>query len=156
MIDWSHIRTARGWAIAITLVSLIAFWAGLVGFWVQDRTAPVSGKAVEIVGPVHPGGRLLVRWNVHRERACGATRQELIIDVQGVRWLIAAQSYAGPAGPLGEDSFITQTPLPPDIPTGAAKLRVTLSYVCNPVHRLWPIVATTPEVPFEITARPGP
>lgn len=152
----ARIQTLRGWLAAITLLSLIAFWSGLVGFWVQDRAVPVKGKAVDIVGPVYPGGRLLVRWNVHRDRACAATRQELIVDVQGVRWLIAAQTYSGPAGPLGDDSFITQTPLPADIPTGAATMRVTLSFVCNPIHRLWPIVSTAPDLPFRIEARPPP
>lgn len=147
-------KRVLSYAMTGAVFALVSFWAGLTGYWTQDRAVPVRGKAVEIIGPTYPGGRLLIRWDVVRERACSSTRQELIIDAQGTRWLIQPQTYAGPAGPLGPDSFVTQTALPPDIPEGPARLRVTLAYTCNPVHRIWPVVATSPEVDFEITARP--
>jgi hypothetical protein len=128
--------------------------AAVAGFWTQDREIPVQSKAVEIVGPVYPGGKVLVRWNVFRERACRATRQDLVIDVNSLRWIVASMSFDGPPGPLGFDTYVTATALPIDIPTGPAVLRVTLTYKCNPIHDFWPVVSQTPDIPITILPRP--
>lgn len=142
--------------MAITLLFAVVLAAtAIMGFWTQSRNLPVQSQFVDIVGPAHPGGKLLVRWQVFRERSCKATKQELIIDIAGVRWIVAKQEFSAAPGPMGFDQFVTQTELPRDIPIGIAVLRVVLAYQCNPVHMLWPVIDRSPDIPFVISAVPG-
>lgn len=123
----------------------------VLGYWTQDRALPVESRFVDVVGPVRPGGPLLVRWVVNRKRACGATKQELVIDIGGVRWVLPTHFFPAPPGPMGPDTYISQTPIPAEVPTGAASLRVNLAYTCNPVQSIWPVQDTSiAPIPFDI------
>ena len=138
--------------IATTFTGLMVGWSGVLGYWIQDNVLPVTSKFVEVVGPAHPGGDIYVRWVVDRHRACSATRGDIVIDVDGVRWSLGTQTFSSPPGPMGQDTYVTKTALPPDIPIGPAHLRVSLSYICNPVQYLWPIRdLSIPDIPFKIT-----
>jgi hypothetical protein len=136
------------------LLMAAAVFASVFGFWFQARTLPVQSRVVEVLGPAYPGGKLLVRWKVYRAESCAADKQELIFDVDGLRWVLIETHFQTAPGPLGFDEYTTQTPLPADLPVGIATLRVSLSYVCNPVHKLWPVVDRIPDIPVKILARP--
>lgn len=132
------------------ILSVGAIIATAVGYWTQSRDLPVESRMIEVVGPVYRGGKLLVRWQVYRSRACHATKTEFVIDVGGVRWTMSERVYESPPGPLGLDTFISQTDVPEGIPAGLATLRVIFSYMCNPVHRIWPVVNNMPDMPIFI------
>ena len=134
--------------------SVAAGAASVLGYWAQQRELPVQSKVIEVVGPAHPGGKVLVRWAVYRDSSCATTKQELAIDVNGLRWVLKAIYYKQAMGPMGFDNFVSQTELPADIPTGEARLRVSLAYVCNPLHTIWPVINQVPDIPFTITPRP--
>lgn len=137
--------------IALVFASVALGWSGLLGYWMQDRALPVDSHFVEVVGPVHRNGRLLIRWDVFRLRACQATRGDIVLDAGGVRWVLAEQHFPDPPGPMGKDGYVSQTPLPEGIPVGRARLHVSLSYVCNPTQYLFPIRdPSIPEIPFDI------
>lgn len=136
------------------LFSALAIASTTVGYWTQQRDLPVQSKVIEVVGPTYPGGRLLVRWQVYREDSCAATKQEIIIDAGNVRWVLKAIYFPQPPGGPGFDNFISQTELPSDIPLGDATLRVSIAFVCNPVHLLWPVVNRIPDIPFTVIPRP--
>jgi hypothetical protein len=129
--------------------------AAVAGYWTQQRGLPVASKAIEVMGPVFPGGKVVVRWQVYRTMACRVGRQDLIIDINSLRWVVASQTFEGPPGPLGFDTYMTATPVPADLPIGNALLRVILNYECNPIHRFWPIVDRTPNIPIVILPGPG-
>jgi hypothetical protein len=144
--------------IRLTIALLLVICASLgavIGLWAADRTIPVRRTArVVVMGDAHPGGKLLLRWKVTRDRSCASTKQEVIVESNtGVRWPLPQQLrlLAAP-GPVGvRDVFVTQTELPEEIEPGPALLRVVLTYECNPIHKLVPITDIVPDVPFLIS-----
>lgn len=136
------------------LFTIAAAGSATIGYWVQDRDLPVQSKLIEVIAPAYQGGKLLVRWQVFRDRACSALKQEVVLDAGNVRYILSEVRYPGPPGPLGFDTFISQSELPKEIPVGDATLRVSLTYVCNPVHVIWPLINTIPDTHFTILPKP--
>lgn len=136
------------------LFAIAAIGSSVLGYWAQDRDLPVQSKLVEVIAPAYPGGKLLVRWQVFRDRACSATKQELILDVGSVRWILPETHFSAPPGQMGWDTFVSQSELPKEIPVGEASLRVSISYQCNPVHAIWPITNNIPDAHFTILPAP--
>jgi hypothetical protein len=56
------------------------------------------------------------------------------------------------AGPVGVDNVVSPIIVPLATLPGPAKYRVTATYSCNPLHRVfWPIVVTQPDLSFYVT-----
>lgn len=120
--------------------------------WAADREVPVQAEILGIVGPTHPCGTLRVRIRVFRLKTFSATKQQIVLDAGGQRWIIPAENFPSPAGEIGKpDEFVTQTAIPCEIRLGEAELRIQNSFAMNPVHYFWPVQAKEVKVKFEVT-----
>lgn len=115
-------------------------------YWSIDRTPPLSINGRITVPRVVPGGSASLEIPVMREtwRNCSTQFRKYLIDSEGVEFdygieqLISAESLADMerrAGPW----IRTSIHVPPNTHAGFANLAIDASFVCNPLHRIWPI-----------------
>lgn len=123
---------------------------GYLGFLVADRELPLQILDMKpTVERVSPGDTLRVQYQVFRYRDCRMHVTRLIFDSERTMHVIAELDL--PSGlPLGNDFLTTPVPVPLTATKGPAKYRIIVSYACNPLQRLWPLVAPPREVSFEI------
>lgn len=125
--------------------------AGFLGVWLGDKEPPtISAELKPVSISVPPGGDLRVRYTVFRTRSCPLKVERMLFDSTGTRYILPSTEFSAAPGPLGKDSYISIVPLPVNIAAGKAKYRAITTYRCNPIHSIWPIVTTAPDVEFEV------
>lgn len=139
--------------VASLALCLIAFWAGLAGYWTAQREPPIRVESVELLTPEVPaGGTVRVRHTTTRFDPCHLTLERSIIDAGGVLFRLEDVSFsAGRVSVGAEEPFIETTPVPPGMRPGTARLREILVHTCNPVHRFWPVTQRMPDIQFRVT-----
>ncbi|MDP2358616.1 MAG: hypothetical protein Q8M31_21535 [Beijerinckiaceae bacterium] len=148
------IRDRIWWWLGFSALCLIAFWAGLAGFWTAQRDPPLRIESRLLTPEVPPGGGVRVEHTAYRSDACQLTVERAIIDADRVLFRIEDTLYFAGRTPAGEsDSFVEDTAVPLAARPGPARLRETLIHVCNPIHRLWPVTQRLPDIPFVVTER---
>lgn len=136
------------------------FWRGSVflslgavglatGSWVADRTPPTVVLSATQIGQVVPGGQLRVRYIVERYRSCAFTVDRVLFDGKEVRLDLPDLTWKAAPGPLGRDEYTVLVDIPDDFAPGPSIYRTVISYECNVLHKLWPII-TRGEVRFEV------
>ena len=138
-------------AIYAALLGMIAFWAGIAGWWTIQRDPPIRIDAIEVLtDQVMRGHEIRVSYTVDRRDLCEVIVERFIIDSDRVIHLIEPRRYSSGRGSLGMDQYVERSPVPIGASYGPAVLREILIHTCNPVHRFWPIRQPLPEVAFEI------
>ncbi len=137
---------------------VLALWVlscALLLPWILDRVAPF--EVVETPEPpaVKPGGTVYIVKKVRRDlgHSCSVQFQRYLVDADGAiysydaGYLSATNRAAmnGKAGPWVK----TALEVPAKMAAGRATLFTDLSYVCNPIHALWPI-RVSDHVSFEV------
>lgn len=148
----STVRELAWWWMGLLSLCLIAFWAGLAGYWTAQREPPVRIDNLHLLTPKVPaGGSVRVRHTASRFDHCQLTIERAIIDEDRVLFRLEDVYFqAGRSAVGGEDSFVEETPVPIAARPGNARLRETLIHVCNPIHRIWPITQRMPDLPFVV------
>lgn len=145
------IRTFTSRAVYASLLGLIAFWAGMAGWWTIQRDPPIRLDAIEVLTErVSRGGEIRVSYTVERRELCEVVVERFVIDSDRVIHLIEPRRYSSGRGSIGVDQYVERAPVPAGASYGPAVLREILIHTCNPVHRFWPIRQQLPEVAFEI------
>ena len=140
----------------ITFGSVAAISA-TVGFWVIDRQSPVTVLRAEVMSKsVRPGEDLRIRYTVHRFRSCETKIDRTLYDADFVRVVLDDLAFSSSPGPLGENTYVTTIPIPRNFGTGLGQYRVVTQYVCNPLHRISPIIVENSPVYFEVAGDPTP
>lgn len=136
-----------------TLYFSVFVWCAF-GMWLgtlaADREMPVVMYDVEALTPfVDPGGELKVEYAVFRRRSCEVQIDRFIYDSGKVRWpLLDTNINAGL--PLGEEHYVVPVKIPEGAMKGPAFYRISPTYICNPLQRLWPISGGSRDVAFII------
>jgi hypothetical protein len=139
-------------AIAFGTVAVIA---GTLGVWTIDRQPPTVVLRTEVLSkPIRPGEDLRIKYTVHRFRSCETTIDRTLFDADFVRVVLDEIAFASAPGPLGESSYVAPVPIPRNFARGLGQYRVVSRYICNPLHRLWPIVFENQPVYFEVHGEP--
>ena len=126
----------------------LAFLSAILGTWAGDRTPPTRLLSTELLTPaVRPGSTLQVKYVVQRDRACETRVDRALFDVDGRRKPL--EDIDG-AAPLGPTTYIATADIPTYFSPGTARYVTSSVYQCNPLHRLFPIVASTREIEFEV------
>jgi hypothetical protein len=140
--------------------SMLVLCLGQVLVWAFDREPPLRLVGYAVERPVHPGGPLRITLAVERDmrQACDVQITRYIIDGRGFRFYlpqIGLDAHAISelhATTRDENRILLQ--MPDDAAPGEARYGNALSYVCNPVHKLWPVRVAF-EVPFDLTPVPA-
>lgn len=124
--------------------------AGLLIYWAADRSPPMSLIADEPEGEARIGGMLTIRSEVIRHRRdCRTKVEQMVVDGGRYRHVLDDLEFAAVPGPLGRDVYRRTVQLRSNTLPGLASFRIIVSWRCNPLHELWPIVLSS-EVPFTL------
>lgn len=140
-------RCLMRWFVLSTLV----FTSGVLGAFLGDRSPPIVVRQGEIVpDPVSPGQLAEIRWKaILVRKSCTRTVRRYIVGSDNEIRILDENDGAVATGP---DSISKKFLVPFNTPLGRARYRATATFVCNPVHEIWPILVSTPEVPFDVVA----
>lgn len=128
--------------------------AGVLGWWIAQRTPPVDLIEWELLTPVvRPGQDLKVRYSVLRRESCETRYQRTYRDGEGARFVLDEHILIS-TGPMGRDSYVSLVTISHRAVQGDATFRGVIMYNCNPVHSIWPIVQVLPPVKFRIEGDP--
>lgn len=87
---------------------------------------------------------------VNRKRLCTTDVEIVLFDGDGSRFVIDQGTFTPKR--LGEDEYRVYVKLPLDFTPGRSTGYIRLSYRCNIVQQLWPVVETVDE--FSFTVKP--
>jgi hypothetical protein len=140
------------------LQAAVLITAGLIGaalgVWTIDRDSPTVIERVNVLTPqVTPGGKLRVEYHVRRLRDCATHVDRVLFDSARVRGDLMDVDSLKPLGPMGEDTYVVEVPIPTTFSSGPALYRILVSYRCNLVHRwFWPIVTPAQDIMFNVSS----
>lgn len=152
--EYRRRRRFVDYGIAVQLLVIVLIGAPLA-FWSLDRRPPLlaaEGRAV--TETVYPGQMLVVEWTLTFGRACPGRSYRRLRDGYFVD--IPDMELAGrvPADKLGEPWKIRQSiQIPRSLPAGLWYFEARPEYVCNLVHRLFPVHGNLPPIPFLVLSR---
>lgn len=130
----AHGLPLRWLAVRLAMVCLAG--AAIVAV-LREYRQPVRVISVSLVEPVvFPGQQLMRRIEVHRYRRCETTVDFILFDGKRTRFHTVRGPFASP-GPLGPDAYVSPYRVASDADAGRAELRVTVTYNCSWVHRLF-------------------
>lgn len=130
---------------------LLALFGGLgliIAYWLFDREPPVIVYDAKVIGTVMPGQDIIISYDVLRKRGCYTYIERVIYDGKRTRDILPDADMEVP-DKLGLDTYRTRAPLFAKAEPGEGTMSITLSWRCNPSHRLWPI-QTTLTIPLNI------
>ena len=134
-------------ALAFAVVAIV--FAPLV-WWVADRSPPIELTGWAALPPeVKPGDTIYRVIRVNRLRVCETDPDTLVIDGAKVRWHFEEPKIVAP-GKIGADEYRRPVVIPMQASPGSAEMRVSSTFVCNPVHRIWPIRMVHEPLKFKI------
>jgi len=109
-------------------------------FWLIDRAEPVTFQPTPVV-EVIAGQQARIPVAFVRHRACPVEIDSWIVDSTNGRFDYPDQRNQG-RGPVGEEvfRFFLVLPIPAGMASGPATMHRVVSYFCNPIHYIYPIV----------------
>lgn len=142
-------------ALAIFALGGFGITAGALGTWTADRTTPVDVVKVSVLTPqVNPGGELKVEYHVYRRASCRTHLERVLFDSKNVRVPLDPIDFMASPGPIGDETYTSAIKVPRNFAQGRGGYRAITSYICNPVHSLWPIVTVAGDVKFIVAGDP--
>jgi len=153
----ARVMLAARKAIHMTFLDVLALAVVLVVFapliwWITDRTPPVRFIEYGIFPPTVRAGETVYRIiKLERLRLCETDPDTVIIDGAKVRWNYEEPPLIAP-GSIGVDEYKRPVVIPLQASPGPAEMRTSASYICNPIHRIWPIKIIAEPLRFNIAA----
>lgn len=134
-------------SVTVAVACLVGTWLGIN---IGDRDPPTTTYEAAVITPrVRPGDDLRIKYTVRRHRACRTYMDRFIYDGENQRHILDDVDF-GPGLRLGEESYVVVVKTPLDAAPGRARYTVFSSFVCNPLHYVWPIVGSPRDIPFDI------
>lgn len=141
----------RWWATAMLLLCL-----GQILWWAFERTPPFKLLTYSVEHPIFPGGPLKIVLNVERDltRRCSVHIERYVTDGKGYRMYFPTLDLSHSAlvhlelNSPGVNKILLM--VPQEAHPGLSAYGNMLSYACNPVHKIWPMVMTY-EIPFRVS-----
>jgi hypothetical protein len=141
-------------------ILVLVYVALQITIWSFDRHPPFEILSSDLAAAT-PGRALFISATVRRDiaRKCSASYSRTIIDSNSFRYDIPGTQSASSRLIKQLDSMHTgrmsvSIVLPDEISPGPATLVTSLEYVCNPIHRVFPIEVLT-IIPFRVDAPVG-
>jgi hypothetical protein len=142
--------------LAPLLFAALAGLAVLFAAWAADDEPPIEnmvGRAISVDVRDDGAATVLVEWTGRRLRLCDGFSYRWIIDGY-ITQLASAVHPPEPASNIGKVmTWRVSIPVPPDLHDGAGAYRIRMTFACNPLQRIFPIIVDPPDVPFLIDRR---
>lgn len=122
---------------------------GTLFYLAIDRAPPFEYVSGEVLPPSPPaGGQISIHWHLRINRVCPGWVEREIVDHRGYIWRNAGSAVR--VASARDEDVVNTLELPHALGPTRAKYVANICFVCNPLHRVWPICVRTPELPFEI------
>jgi hypothetical protein len=134
-------------------ILMVAAWVSdTIGSWAVDRDPPTTVVNREVVTPIlRPGEDLQIKFTMLRHRRCEIRSDRQIIDSKGVQFLLDPIIVINPPVDLGMTTpFTLAVPTPSNMAAGRAQFQYAATWVCNPIHRVFPIRGEPVEINFDV------
>lgn len=134
------------------LCFVIVIFAFMFGTWIVDRNPPGAYIGIPKVlydNEIKQGSNIIVQYEVYRYRSCPLKVERVMYDGMGIRYSLPDYDLAS-AGDMGPQTLRVKVNIPYGMEKGKSEYRVMVSYYCNPLHYIWPIVVIAPIAYFEI------
>lgn len=127
-------------------VALLLWAMGQALYWGLDRSPPFELLHYRVT-PARPGEAIVVRASVQRDltRHCSVMYSRHFFDAGGIRYDLTLGDMLMNAPALDDlnrrmpNEMIFSIATPPSATPGKGAIVTALDYVCNPLHRLYPI-----------------
>lgn len=138
------------WIIGVNIACLFGWLAYMVG----DNQPPYSyivEQSYVIPNPSQSGHQVQVHWQFKINRLCPGSIVRTVVDAKtGAKFSYDPTPALGTV--RGGDDHLDRTFFLPDgIRPGPKLYRANAEYICNPLHRIWPLKVQTPDIPFEVS-----
>jgi hypothetical protein len=131
---------------------VIAVFGGVIGNWISHRTYPiVTFERLVMTPQVKPGEMFKIKLKIERREQCNIVVQRTITYSDGSREPIRVEFGPG-FGPLGADTYVSNTPIQEHAPPGGAVMRSQGFSHCNPIERLFNVASDVSIDTFEVLA----
>lgn len=139
------------WLVTI-LVVLIIGPIGLCLYWATDREMPILAQSGVFAGWDEHNPRIgWIEWTGIRQRYCEGTSYRWLVDGVVVELAPIHIRYNGEAPVVNKKTSSWRVPFEiPEWFRQNASYRVRVEYSCNPFQKLYPLVVTLPDIPFEM------
>ena len=137
------------WFVGIFLTILL----GAVGFMLADNQQPyiyLAEKSYVRPDPAAPGHQILVHWEFKVNRVCPGLIVRTLVDARTGAKISYDPILALGTIKMGDTSLERTFLLPEGMLPGHKIYRANAEYVCNPLHRIWPLKVQTPDIHFEV------
>lgn len=132
----------------------LAVVACAIAYMLSDNQPPYSyiiEKSYVIPNPSQAGHQVTVHWELKVNRLCAGVIVRTIVDAK-----TGAKVSYDPTPSLStmrmQDTSLERTFfLPEGAQPGPKLYRANAEYICNPLHRIWPLKVQTPDIHFEVT-----
>ena len=128
-----------------------------VTYWTLDRQVPIVIQDTSVFPPdAAPGDTIKITWTATELKGCSGTIYRRFIDSTGTIFEISPvpSIYRGLLVG-GVKTFSREVRIPFGMAPGPAIYTGFREYICNPIHYLWPIRATSAVTKFNVV-RKGP
>ena len=132
---------------------LLCVFSAIV-LWLNDPNPPVVLIDSHLDASVPAGGTLHHTSRVFRFKVCPTRLERSVVDSSGVRFEVPDVDWQA-FGDLGEDTFTQIVTIDPRAAAGSAHFEAVLTYRCNPLQLIWPVVVRRHSRAFEITRGQG-
>ena len=132
----------RALLVAVVLSAPVAWWA-------LDRTpAYKMVHANPMPNPARAGDKIDLQWEiVTLRKGCEGTFIRTITDANGWTWTTVRMQSTFNNFELGTEKTHSVVPfILPNVAEGIATIRSIPTFICNPLHRLWPVTEVSPPV----------
>lgn len=143
-IKWAGRHAWLGWLLCLPLFWILADWA-------LDRAPPFAITGPVLARNAPPGGTAFFEADVRRDldRECSVRFSRYLIDGAGVRHEFAVDLLMTPDGLRAMNILMAgKLRIAVEVPRGAnpgkAVHTTELFYICNPLHKWWPIEVSMP------------
>ncbi|MGX1096496.1 hypothetical protein [Amorphus sp. MBR-141] len=144
------VQNVLTWSLLVFAAAGLCGSAGILGFWIADREPPVRfysgapGRAI-----IGGGATLEIAYDVRVERLCASTMVSVLTDSSGARFPLQQLSTPPPSHP-SDATVIYKVLVPRRMAKGPAEHHGIAEFVCNPIHRIWPLTVKLPEIDFAV------
>lgn len=133
---------------------------GPIMWWLADREPPYTLSDPKLsADQIHAGEEFSIEWTLSlTRRGCEGSFARYIVDSHRVVWAFAAARSAFANMQHGRYRVNSQTKvtLPRGIAPGPAEVFTVTTFHCNPMQRVWPLLAEQPKVRLTILPPPPP